>query len=196
MKIKNLIVIGVVALLIILCFNNIFAFNDFTVENVNKVEGSVEGMDTANNAVRGIWGTVLLVLQICAVAAFVLAGVRYMFAAPDAKADIKKQTVGLVVGAILVFGATFVIDFLVNIVKDIANSDATNNKAVVYQGTIEPANDRYSDYDEDKINDWDDDLKVENGVLVSGEDNIPDIYQQDSNNNGICDYEDLWLPSH
>ena len=110
MKIKKLIVIGVVVLIAILYLNNIFAFNDFTVENVNKVEGSVEGMDTANNAVRGIWGTVLLVLQICAVAAFVLAGVRYMFASADQKADIKKSMGVLAIGAVLVFGATTVLE--------------------------------------------------------------------------------------
>ena len=192
MKIKNLIIICGIVLMAILSLNNVLAFDSFDPNQPIDTTGGYT-VDVANKAVKGTWETVLLVLRICAVAAFVIAGIRYMFSAPDAKADIKTQTIGLFVGAILVFGASFVIQFFVDVVKQVTG--VNTNQAVVYKGTIEPANGRYSDYDNDNINDWDDDLKVENGVLVSGEDNIPDIYQQDSNNNGICDYEDLWLPS-
>ena len=120
-------VIPVFLVLLVVFTTNVFGFTNFETGTLNGLEGS-DQLDTANDAVKGIWGTVLLVLQICAVAAFVLAGVRYMFAAPDAKADIKKQTVGLVVGAILVFGATFVIDFLVDITKDIAGVEDNKPK--------------------------------------------------------------------
>lgn len=64
----------------------------------NKIEG-------VTNLAGTIWNTVAVILQILAIAAIVLAGVRYMFASADAKADIKKQTVILVIGAVLVFGA-------------------------------------------------------------------------------------------
>lgn len=52
-----------------------------------------------------VWSTIKIVAQVAAIAAIVFAGVRYMFASADQKADIKKQTVILIVGAILVFAA-------------------------------------------------------------------------------------------
>jgi hypothetical protein len=44
-----------------------------------------------------------------------------MFASADGKADIKKQTVGLIVGAILVFGASTVINFVIKVTGEIAS---------------------------------------------------------------------------
>lgn len=42
-----------------------------------------------------------------------------MFASADSKADIKKQLVILVVGAVLVFGASTVVQILMSVVDDI-----------------------------------------------------------------------------
>ena len=78
-------------------------------------------IDSANKAVSKAWNTIRLILQIAAVAAVVFAGVRYMFASADQKADIKKSMGILAVGAALVFGATFIIDFIVNITEEIAS---------------------------------------------------------------------------
>lgn len=59
-----------------------------------------------------VWGTVVAIVQILAIAAIVIAGVRYMFASADSKADIKKQTVILIVGAVLVFAAVPIAQFI------------------------------------------------------------------------------------
>lgn len=76
----------------------------FNMDNLNSAVSGGSASTNATNAVQGVWKTVLLILQILAVAAIVIAGVRYMFASADAKADIKKQTITLVVGLFLVFG--------------------------------------------------------------------------------------------
>ncbi|MBR1884008.1 MAG: TrbC/VirB2 family protein [Clostridia bacterium] len=68
--------------------------------------GEVTGL--ANN----IWSTLASVLQILAVAAVVLAGIRYMFASANDKADIKKQMVILVIGAVLVFAASSILKLI------------------------------------------------------------------------------------
>lgn len=77
---------------------------------------------SADSNVKGItarvWNTVISVVQVLAVGAVVFAGLRYMFASADAKADIKKQTVILVVGAILVFGATYIVQLISNIAEE------------------------------------------------------------------------------
>lgn len=66
-----------------------------------------------------IWQTITVVVQIAAIAAIVFAGVRYMFASADDKADIKKQTVILVVGAALVFAAVPIAKFIQATAKQI-----------------------------------------------------------------------------
>ncbi|MNP37092.1 hypothetical protein D3C76_1305190 [compost metagenome] len=59
-----------------------------------------------------LWTTFSLVAQILAIFAIVIAGVRYMFASADQKADIKKQTIILVLGAVLVFSAIPIAEFV------------------------------------------------------------------------------------
>jgi len=59
-----------------------------------------------------IWKTASIIIQILAIAAIVIAGVRYMFASANDKADIKKQTIVLVAGAILVFAAVPIAKFI------------------------------------------------------------------------------------
>lgn len=59
-----------------------------------------------------IWNTASVIIQIVAIGAIVFAGVRYMFASANDKADIKKQTVILVVGAALVFAAVPIAKFI------------------------------------------------------------------------------------
>lgn len=80
-----------------------------------------QGIGVADTAVSKAWNTVRLILQILAVAAVVVAGVRYMFASADQKADIKKSMGILAIGAALVFGATLIIDFIVKITGQITN---------------------------------------------------------------------------
>ena len=61
-----------------------------------------------------VWNTASVIIQIVAIGAIVFAGVRYMFASANDKADIKKQTVILVVGAALVFAAVPIAKFIAN----------------------------------------------------------------------------------
>lgn len=84
---------------------------------MNKANGNV--INNVDTAVSKIWGTVLTILQICAVAAIVFAGVKYMFAAADQKAEIKNGLIGLVVGAILVFAASTVVQFIINAADEV-----------------------------------------------------------------------------
>jgi type IV secretory pathway VirB2 component (pilin) len=77
------------------------------------------GITNIDNAAKNVWGTIQTVVQIVAIAAVIIAGVRYMLAGPNDKADIKKQTVALVFGAILVFAAVPVINFIIGIFNQV-----------------------------------------------------------------------------
>lgn len=105
--------IPVLLLVVVLVASPVFADID---PNMPTSGGSIGTIDTiANN----VWGTVITIAQILAFAAIIFAGVRYMFASADSKADIKKQLVILVVGAVLVFGASTVVQILMSVVDDI-----------------------------------------------------------------------------
>lgn len=93
-------------------------------DTVNKINGLANGsgVNSIDTSVKKVWSTVLTILQIAAVAAIVIAGVRYMFASADQKADIKKGMIGLVVGAVLVFAASTVVQFIVTATNQITGT--------------------------------------------------------------------------
>ena len=107
-------VFSCVIFILILMFTmigNVFAVS------VPTTAASIEGNKPANNVVdtaKNVWQTAAKVVQILAVAAVVFSGLRYMFSASDTKADIKQQTVILVLGATLVFAATTITMMIYN----------------------------------------------------------------------------------
>lgn len=107
----RLVPVFLVLTLICVSTSSIFAIS------VTKPSGSANA--NISKLAGNIWGTVAVIVQILAIAAIVLAGVRYMFASADEKADIKKQTVILVVGAILVFAAVPIAGFIANTANQI-----------------------------------------------------------------------------
>lgn len=72
-----------------------------------------------NTAVSKITGVIIVVLQIASVGGVIYAGVRYMFASADSKADIKKGLISLVIGMIIVFSASTVVGFITGTFKEI-----------------------------------------------------------------------------
>jgi len=108
---KKLMKILPVILVAVFVMTNVFAVStDF--ENLDQNQS---GIGEVTNLAGKIWSTVSTIVQILAVAAVVFAGLRYMFASADQKADIKKSMGILAVGAILVFAATTIIKFVTNI---------------------------------------------------------------------------------
>jgi len=112
-------IIPIVLVLMVIVTANVFATGKSSSPISPNIGTSNTSIGTVNATANKIWGTVTLILQIAAVAAVVFAGVRYMFASADTKADIKKQMVILVIGAVLVFGATTVINFIVTVTNEV-----------------------------------------------------------------------------
>ena len=118
MKRSKKIILTVLPILFVLMFvftTNVLA--DVISTDFNQIQGGSE-INSVTGTARNIWSTIALILQIAAIAAIVFAGVRYMFASADTKADIKKQMVILVVGAVLVFGASTVVQFIRGITNE------------------------------------------------------------------------------
>ena len=107
-------VMPIVLVALVIVGGNVWAIDPVEPHGGTAITG-ITGV--ANN----IWATVAAIVQILAVAAVIIAGVRYMFASADTKADIKQQTIILVVGAILVFAAVPILQFVQRIAEDALN---------------------------------------------------------------------------
>lgn len=106
---KKLLMILPVVMVICVALAPVFAIS---ADNIGDTLQGGSGAAGITKAARNIWSTVTTIVQMLAVAAVVFAGVRYMFASADQKADIKKSMGVLAIGAILVFGSTVIIQLI------------------------------------------------------------------------------------
>lgn len=118
MKKSKKIILRILPVLLVLALvitSNVFAANGNAI-SADVPEGG-NRISKITDLGGSIWSTIQVIVQIAAIAAIVFAGVRYMFASADDKANIKKQTVILIVGAALVFAAVPIAKFI----QDTAN---------------------------------------------------------------------------
>lgn len=108
-------VLPMLIVLMVFFTSNVFCAIKAEEPTGGKVIGSVTKLGGS------IWSTISVIVQIAAIAAIVFAGVRYMFASADDKADIKKQTVILIVGAVLVFAAVPLANFIASVANETLN---------------------------------------------------------------------------
>lgn len=120
---KKLLKVLPVMLVLALVLTNVFALDD-EYKNVLS-NGNASG--TVSDLTGNIWSTVKVVAYVLAVGTIVFAGLKYMFASADQKADIKKSIGILIIGAIFVFGATLIIDIVSNVTNDVTKDVVYNN---------------------------------------------------------------------
>lgn len=110
-------IIPVLMVVGIMLTTSIFAggFGDFNENMAVEPDKNSTLVGTVNK----VWGVVLTILQVAAIATIVFCGVKYMFASAENKAELKKTLPTLAVGAILVFGASTVVQFLTGAFEDI-----------------------------------------------------------------------------
>lgn len=101
-------ILPVLLVMVLVVTTNVFAANAINAD----VPAGGEKITKITDLGGSIWSTIQVIVQIAAIAAIVFAGVRYMFASADDKANIKRQTVILVVGAALVFAAVPIAKFI------------------------------------------------------------------------------------
>lgn len=108
-------ILPVLLVLVLVITPNVFAADAITA----GVPQGGSQISNITNLGGSIWSTIQVIVQIAAIAAIVFAGVRYMFASADDKANIKKQTVILIVGAALVFAAVPIAKFIQSTANDV-----------------------------------------------------------------------------
>lgn len=97
---------------VMLSFSYVFAAKDYTKPvDPNAGNDVITGVTGLTDK---IWATAITIVQTLAIGCVVFAGVRYMYASADKKADIKKGMMYLAIGAIFVFATTTVMKFIYN----------------------------------------------------------------------------------
>ena len=114
-------ILSIILMLIVIIqsFDVLFADTMETIFDYKDVPGKDSSITKIDDSVKKVWGTVVLVLQVASVAAFVFAGVRYMFASAEAKANIKNSMMFLILGSIIVFASSTVVGFIVQSAKEV-----------------------------------------------------------------------------
>lgn len=120
-KLVKVISILIVFLIIGLCFSQVFAAWDAPFDELNSGNTKKAG----NMAISGI-GAVISLFQVIGigvgVVCLVAIGIRYMYGSPEHKAKIKDDAIIYIVGAVLVFSATAILQIVKMFVDGNINS--------------------------------------------------------------------------
>lgn len=103
------------------CFCTVFALDPLTVLN-DVTQEDDNAINEVSGPLENIYGTIFTILKIAGVAGIIVNGVRYMYAGPNDKAEIKQSLIIVIVGTILVFSTSAI----VNLVKASAEKDILN----------------------------------------------------------------------
>lgn len=114
---KNVLTIILIFAILILFSSTIVATGESFITGTEPIAPS--GNAQITSVVPKIWLSVKLVLQVLALSAFLVTGIKYMMASADQKADIKKSLIMTIIGVALVFGTTIVIDFVTGVAKQV-----------------------------------------------------------------------------
>ena len=88
--------------------------SDFDLDALGKEINNVKGGD-AVDAINKVLGVASILIVSAAIIIIMIKGVSFMQAAPEGKAEIKKEMINIVIGGILIFGINGIIGIIVNI---------------------------------------------------------------------------------
>lgn len=112
--------VTLVLLVIVLCTFYTYCYADIPTEAQGWSTTIKPNSDAGLGATAAnVWNSVKLILQVAALSTIVFTGVRYMMASADQKADIKKSSIALVIGVVVVFGTTIIIDFVTRVAGEV-----------------------------------------------------------------------------
>lgn len=115
-KLNKMIILVTISIVMSLSFiPNIYAANSNELgTGFDKSLLATATVDTKiENVTIRMTSTILTILQMAAVAGIVVCGVRYMLTSAEQKADIKKSMIYLVIGCVIVFATSTVVQFII-----------------------------------------------------------------------------------
>lgn len=92
-----------------------------SADYLDKVTQNKQDLVTAfDSPLNNIFGTIMNVIKVVAVAGIVIQGVKYMYAGPESKGKIKQSLIYLVIGTVLVFGVSTIVSIITNAWSSVA----------------------------------------------------------------------------
>ena len=95
--------------------NGQITFKKVDIDKINT--GNIDMDPGMKNKISKAFGIVQYICIAGAVIIVSISGVKYMMAAPDEKADIKKQAIALVIGASIIFSISTILTIIANITR-------------------------------------------------------------------------------
>lgn len=113
MKNKCIIIVYIVVFIIVLISNCYCIY----AQSVDHIYDPITGNNPLATPAKYILGIIKYVGVAICVGAIIVNGIKYVTVSPDGKAEIKKQIIMFVVGAILLFSVTTFIDIIYDLTQ-------------------------------------------------------------------------------
>ena len=92
--------------------------SDLNLDALGKEINNVKGGD-AVGAINKVLGVVSILIASAAIIIIMIKGISFMQAAPEGKAEIKKQLIAIVVGGVIIFGINTIIQTIITVSTNI-----------------------------------------------------------------------------
>lgn len=122
-KIKKILIVFSIVAIIVSLFCKVNAMDNIMVPAMNFIN---KGSTNSPIDTQEAWNEFLPTAQILVVIASVVLvvcymymGIKYMFADPNGKADVKQKLIGLVIATVVIYGGAGIITVLINLYNNI-----------------------------------------------------------------------------
>lgn len=89
--------------------------SDLNLDALGEEINNVSASSAATTAINKVLGVVTVLIVTAAIILFIMKGVAFMQAAPEGKAEIKKQLIAIVVGGVIIFGINTIIQTIITV---------------------------------------------------------------------------------
>ena len=87
--------------------------SDLNLDELGREINNVSASSAATTAINKVLGVVTVLIVTAAIILLIMKGVAFMQAAPEGKAEIKKQLIAIVVGGVIIFGINTIIQIII-----------------------------------------------------------------------------------
>lgn len=93
--------------------------SDLNLDELGREINNVSASSAATTAMNKVLGVVTVLIVTAAIILLIMKGVAFMQAAPEGKAEIKKQLIAIVVGGVIIFGINTIIQTIITMSTEI-----------------------------------------------------------------------------
>lgn len=93
--------------------------SDLNLDALGEEINNVSASSAATTAMNKVLGVVTVLIVTAAIILLIMKGVAFMQAAPEGKAEIKKQLIAIVVGGVIIFGINTIIQTIITMSTEI-----------------------------------------------------------------------------